>query len=216
MENLELRYAQEIRANTETGIISGTPIVFDSESVDLGGFNEIITREAATQEFLEQQDIVMLYNHNQDKGVLARYSPNRQRNSLHFTVDERGVHFEFKAKKNDAWLLESIENGDLNACSFAFRVADGGEKWEKRADGTYLRTVNKFDIVQDFSIVVFPAYKATSCNTRGLDELKQQEELQKQKDKEEAEKREQETAKKQKELEDYYKQFNDVIKTFSK
>lgn len=216
MANLELRYAQEIRANTETGTISGTAIVFDSESVDLGGFNEVITREAATQEFLEQQDIVMLYNHNQDKGVLARYSPNRQRNSLHFTVDERGVHFEFKAKKNDAWLLESIENGDLNACSFAFRVADGGEKWEKRVDGTYLRTVNKFEIVQDFSIVVFPAYEATSVNTRGLDELKQQEELQKQKDKEEAEKREQETAKKQKELEDYYKQFNDVIKTFSK
>lgn len=216
MENLELRYAQEIRANTETGSIYGTAIVFDSESVDLGGFNEIITREAATQEFLEQQDIVMLYNHNQDKGVLARYSPNRQRNSLHFTVDERGVHFEFKAKKNDAWLLESIENGDLNACSFAFRVADGGEKWEKRADGTYLRTVNKFDIVQDFSIVVFPAYESTSVNKRGLDELKQQEELQKQKDKEEAEKREAEAAQKQKELEEYFKHFNDIIKTFEK
>jgi uncharacterized protein len=209
--NIEIRYATELRADTTTGTVYGTAIVFSCESELMGGqFREKIMPSAATEDFLKTQDIVMKYNHQPDS-ILARYSPNNQRNSLKFSVDSVGVHFEFRAKKSDAWLLESIANGDLSACSFAFRVApsEGAEQWEKRSDNTYLRTVNQFESVKDFSIVINPAYEATSVNTRGLDEFKQKEELQV---KESAEKLKVETEERQK----AEKEFNDYFKNLKK
>jgi hypothetical protein len=160
-------------------MIYGTAIPFNSESILMGGkFREVVKPSAATADFLAGQEIIMRYNHQPDS-VLARYSPNAQRNSLRFSVDSVGVHFEFRAKKGDQYILDSINAGDINACSFAFRAADGGEVWEKRSDGTYLRTLTKLDKVADFSLVISPSYEATSVNTRGLDELKQKEEAEK-------------------------------------
>ena len=223
MENIfETRTATEIRSNTETGIISGTAIVFNQESNLLGGqFREIIKPEAATEEFLRSQDIVMKFNHQPDS-ILARYRSDGQRNSLSFNVDERGVNFSFKAKTKDAGLLESINAGDINAASFAFRVSPEpkSENWEKRNDGTYLRTISKFDVVKDFSLVIDPAYSATSISMRGLDELKAKEEADKL-IKEEEERKAQEQLKRNEEeqknrLADYYKKYEDKINQLKK
>jgi uncharacterized protein len=188
---LEKRYFQEIRVNPDTRIISGTAIVFNSESQDLGGFKEIVKPSAATEEFLRSQEILMLYNHSAENGVLARYSPTAERNSLHFSVDERGVHFDFRAKKKDDGLVESIEAGDLRSASFSFHCADNGESWEKRS-GDYIRTITEFDKIGDFSIVPIPAYSDAVVNTRGLDILKSQLELQSQLQKEDEIRKEQE------------------------
>lgn len=170
-------FPAELRVDAEKGIVYGRSIVFNSESRDMG-FKEVIKPEAATQDFLEKQDITMLYNHDENSsyGVLARYSPNRERNSLHFNTDDRGVNFDFKVKDRNKGIIEDIQNGDLKSCSFSFRCSDGGDKWEARDDG-YLRTISSFDLVKDFSIVVEPAYTDTMVNTRGLDELKQNKEL---------------------------------------
>lgn len=223
MENqIELRYATELRADKESGIISGTAIVFNSESNLLGGeFREVILPSAATLEFLQSQDIVMKYNHLEDS-ILARYRKDGQRNSLNFSVDERGVHFSFRAKKNDAGILESISNGDLDSCSFAFRVSPepNSEKWEKRNNGEYLRTVSKFSVVRDFSIVISPAYSQTSLSVRGLDELKAQEELkvqEEQKRKADAEKAE--ADKKiadDKRLQEYHQKYENILNSLKK
>jgi uncharacterized protein len=220
MENtLETRYSNEIRANAESGVIEGTAIVFNSESEPLanGQFTEKIMPQAATQEFLMKQDIVMKFNH-EPNSILARYRPNAERNSLHFNVDARGVNFSFKTKAKDAGILESIQSGDLSSASFSFRVSDepNSERWEKRDNGTYLRTVNKFDAVKDFSIVIDPAYQKTQVNTRGLEEIKQAEELQKQNDKEERENAVKAQQEKEKNIVDYYKKFDDIINKLKK
>lgn len=193
--NLEVRYITELRADPEKGIITGRAIVFDSESQDLGGFKEVVKPEAVTREFLDKQDIVMLYNHNADYGVLARSKNGK--GSLKYDIDEQGVTFEFKAKRKDQGIVESIAAGDLDACSFAFRIGEEGDKWEKRSDGSYLRTISGFDCVRDFSLVVNPAYTATSVDVRKLDELRKKEEedksntVQKNKEEEESKKEEQ-------------------------
>lgn len=189
MKKIETRYSTELRADMDTGIIAGTAIVFNKVSNLLGGqFYEVIKPEAGTEEFMRSQDIIMKYNHQPDS-ILARYRPNAERNSLHFNVDERGVHFSFKSKTKDAGILESVRDGDIDGASFAFAVSDetDSEKWEKRDDGTYLRTVSKFSIVSDFSLVISPAYSEADVSTRGLDDFKQGEEL---KLKEDTEKRE--------------------------
>ena len=45
-------------------------MVFDSLSNDLGGFNEIITRNALDG-VIEKSDVFCLLNHDKSKGVLA-------------------------------------------------------------------------------------------------------------------------------------------------
>jgi HK97 family phage prohead protease len=175
--DIEVRYATELRADSNNNMVYGTAIVFNSESILMGGkVREVVKPSAATAEFLAQQEIVMKYNHQPDS-VLAKYSPNAQRNSLKFSVDSVGVHFEFRAKKGDQYILDSINAGDISACSFAFRAADAGNTLEKRSDGTYLRTLNKLDKVADFSLVISPAYEQTSVSVRGLNEFIEAEEL---------------------------------------
>ena len=84
-------------------------------------------------------------DHNKDRGVLAR-STNGE-GSLKLSIDEKGLKYSFEAPNTALGdeILEGIRRGDIRACSFAFTVAEGGDKWEKRANGTYLRTINKVD-----------------------------------------------------------------------
>ena len=179
--NFEVRYAEEIRADATSGMVYGKAIAFNKESTLLGGqFREIIKPSAATEEFLSKQTIVMKFNHLPDS-VLAKYSPNSQKNSLRWSVDSEGVYFEFRAKKGDQYIIDSINAGDLSNCSFSFKISpeSGSQTFEKRSDQTYLRTVTKIEKIRDFSLVISPAYEDTFVNTRGLDEFKQQEEIEK-------------------------------------
>ena len=167
----------ELRASTDptSRKIHGTAIVFNQLSQPLGKegeFREIIKPEAITQELINTSDIVLLYNHNQDSGVLAR--SRNGKGSLKITLTPTGVDFDFVAKKTALGdeVLESVRNGDLSACSFAFRKAVAGDFYTKQADGTYIRTITSIDLLKDFSIVVDPAYNQTSVDVRGLIEFK--------------------------------------------
>jgi HK97 family phage prohead protease len=161
MQELEQRSFQtELRASPQ-GIIRGYSILFNSESLLLGDqFTEIIKPEACQAEFMSKQNIVMRYNHEANS-ILARYRAGSYKNTLRFSTDSSGVQFEFQAKKADEWLIESIRANDLNGCSFAFSVNQQGQKFEKKPNGKYLRTITKFDSITDFSIVINPAYSAT-------------------------------------------------------
>jgi len=183
MENkYEVRYVTELRADNSAGIVRGTAIRFNSESVDLGGFTEIIeANPEEVRQLLDQCDVFMLYNHSADSGVLARSKNGK--GTLQYTVDETGVHFEFKAKQKDLGIVESIDAGDLDGCSFAFRLSadKSAQKFEKRDNGIYLRHIYKFDDIRDFSIVTSPAYPATDVSVRSLIDQMETEELQTQK-----------------------------------
>lgn len=224
MENLEIRYL-EVRANTEDPSnrdINGTAIVFNSPSEDLGGFIEEIKPEACTPEFLASQDIVLLYNHETDAGVLAR-SKNGQ-GTLKYDVDAAGVNFNFTARDTSLGneVLSAVKAGDLTQCSFAFRVAEGGEHWENIGGGMYKRTITKFECIRDFSLVLFPAYNATTASTslRGLDELKADEqrkieELQAQEQLEVLANTEAEEQRKVEELNNYYCKYENILAKYS-
>jgi uncharacterized protein len=205
--NLEKRFV-EIRAS-EDRTIKGTAIVFNSESKDLG-FKEIILPEAINRDIINNNDIVMLYNHNEDEGILARSKNGK--GSLKIDITNTGVDFSFTAKqtaKGDE-ILQSVRSGDLDACSFAFKVAEGGDSWEKRSDGSYLRTIKQFELLRDFSIVSNPAYEATSV--RSFDEFKEKE-LKELKEMEER-KLQEETLEKEKEeaLNTYFNTLDEMIK----
>ena len=128
----------------------------------------------ALEGVLERSDVLCLLNHNEDKGVLAR--SNKGSGSLTLEIDERGLKYTFDAPNTALGdeLLEGLKRGDITVSSFAFTVADGGDSWIKKDDGTYLRTINTISELFDVSPVYRAAYDATSVkvDSRGLDAIK--------------------------------------------
>ena len=152
--------------------IEGYAVVFNSESIDLGGFTEIIDKDALNG-IIETSDVFCYLNHDEKRGVLAR--SNKGKGSLLLEIDEKGLKYAFDAPKTSLGdeLLEGIKRGDISASSFAFACAE--DKWEKRSDGSYLRHIKKIKALYDVSPVYTPAYNATTVDKRGLNKLKEKE-----------------------------------------
>ena len=173
MENIEYRnFNVELRGEEESRHVEGYGSVFNSRSLDLGGFQEIIA-PGAFDGVIERSDVKALLDHDPKRGILAR-SRNGQ-GSLQLSVDERGLRYEFDAPHTNLGdeVVEGLKRGDYSQSSFAFTVED--ETWTKEDDGTYLRTINKIGGLYDISIVANPAYTDTSVALRSLDEFKAQE-----------------------------------------
>lgn len=168
-EKIEQRFGMAVRASTVQNdrTISGTAILFNTESVLLGGwFTEIIEPGAIDQELINSSDIVMLVNHEDDALPLAR-STNGQ-GTLNVGLDANGVNFDFQARPTAYGdeVLGAVRSGDINKMSFAFTVAEGGDDWFAKPDGTYLRTIKKIDGLYDLSLVTRPAYVETSVRSK--------------------------------------------------
>ena len=172
----EIRLGDNATSTSESRHIEGYAIVFNSLSNDLGGFREIIEQGAITDELIKNSDILCLMNHDIKKGVLARSYQGR--GSLKLDIDEHGLHYSFEAPKTALGdeVLEGIRRGDITKCSFAFVC--GEDNWTKDENGEYIRHVKKIKNLYDVSLVYHPAYEETEvkADTRGLDELKAQEE----------------------------------------
>lgn len=173
----EIRLGDNATTSTsESRHIEGYAMVFNSLSNDLGGFREIIEQGAITDELINNSDIVCLMNHDIKKGLLARSYHGR--GSLKLDIDEHGLHYSFESPKTALGdeVLEGIRRGDISKCSFAFVC--GEDNWTKDENGEYIRHVKKIKNLYDVSLVYHPAYEETEvkADTRGLDELKSQEE----------------------------------------
>jgi uncharacterized protein len=224
MNEVRFNNDSNISASSEDRTIRGTAIVFNSESNLLAKevnnvvryFREVIKPEAVTQELISNSDIFMLYNHNDNNGVLAR-SKNGD-GTLKVEINGNKVDYSFDAPDtqlgND--MLVSARLGNISSSSFKFRAKPDGQTWEKRSDGTYTRYITKpFDGLYDFSMVPVPAYDDAVVDARGLEEFIQQEEIseKEKRDKEEAERLEAEKqAGWEKDLSIYYDDFDELIK----
>jgi HK97 family phage prohead protease len=162
----------EIRAGENSRMVSGTGIVFNSESNDLGGFKEII-RPSAINNVLDKSDVLMLLNHNIGRGVLARSSKGK--GSLKLVPTTKGVKYTFEAPAfalGDE-LIEGIKRGDIRGSSFSFTVTKDGETWEKRG-GQNIRTISQFNAIYDISAVYRPAYPSTEIALRKMAEFERE------------------------------------------
>jgi HK97 family phage prohead protease len=162
----------DVRAVSSEREVEGYGIVFNRESHDLGGFVEVITPEAIVG-VIERSDVLALMNHDVNKGVLARCT--RGEGSMKLHTNERGVRYSFKAPKFDLGneLLEGVERGDIRASSFAFTLPpSGGDRWEKREDGRYTRTIIQFEEIYDMSPCYRAAYEDTTVARRSIEELR--------------------------------------------
>lgn len=171
MNEKEIRNIGDITsANNESRKVEGYALVFNTESEDLG-FYETISPEAITEETIRKSDVMCLLDHTKDRGILARSRYGK--GSLKLSIDEKGLKYEFDAPRTSLGdeLLEMLRRGDINQSSFAFTVASGGDKWEKK-DGKYFRTITKIERLYDVSPVYTPAYSSTSVGCRNFDDFK--------------------------------------------
>lgn len=123
------------------------------------GFWEQMDRRAFDRAVADQQDVVMLVDH---EGMpLARTTSG----TLELRTDKRGLLVE--ADLPDTSLGRDVkvlmERGDLSQMSIGFFVKK--DTWDKQDDGTMLRTIEDVDLF-DVSVVKFPANPGTDAAVR--------------------------------------------------
>ena len=160
------------RAEGDSRRVEGLAVVFDSWSEDLGGFREKIDR-GALDGVIARSDVFALLDHRRDRGILGRCKRGDQV-SLQLEVRDDGLHYAFEAPETALGneVLSCLERGEIDGSSFAFTVLE--DQWERVGD-EYQRTITKIDELYDVSPVYSPAYSQTTCDLRGLDQLKAEE-----------------------------------------
>lgn len=158
----------------ESRHVEGYALLFNVDSRAMWG-GDLIERIAPTalEGVLEKSDILCLMNHDERRGVLARYRMGE--GSLKLEVDEKGLKYSFDAPNTPLGdeLIESLKRGDISESSFAFTVED--DNWERKEDGSYVRTILKFERLYDVSPVYYPAYEDTSVALRSIEAFKEAE-----------------------------------------
>lgn len=158
--------------NEDKPMFRGHAAVFDSPSEVLAGcFREII-KPGAFFDALKISDVRALWNHNPDH-ILGRSSAG----TLRMVEDETGLSIEIDPPDTTVGrdLRVSMQRGDVTEMSFAFTVADGGDRWERDAGNPdmWTRTISKFEKLYDVSPVTYPAYPSTDFALRSLDKAKE-------------------------------------------
>lgn len=154
----------EIRANgtlSATGkTLTGYAAVFNSEAV-LGDFSEVIRHGAFAKSLATGSNIRALYHHQGD----ALLGTTRG-GSLQLREDAKGLAFELAlpdtSHGKDLAIL--VGRGDVAGCSFGFRVAPGGDRWERRGSDL-LRELLDVDLVE-ITLTSDPAYQDTTVAMR--------------------------------------------------
>jgi len=163
----EVRFSSkiEVRTKGDGKMLAGYASVFNSKSEDLGGFREQIAPGAFTKTLAAGADIRALINHSPTL-ILGR----NKAGTLRLEETAIGLAFEIDMPNTTASrdLMESVNRGDVNACSFAMVCTS--DVWSDASDasGYYaLRTVTEAEL-SDVSVVTYPAYASTSVAMRSL------------------------------------------------
>lgn len=164
IEYLKRNYPAEFRAEGESGLIIGVPIVYDTPT-DIGGwFQETICKGAISKDVIK--DVRFFWNHNINEKAIARsIIPLDKLGGMELVPTDKGVEMKMNPNRkrsdvNDLCL--AIEDGVINAMSFMFGVKE--ERWEDEDTDYPKRFITKIEPLIEVSAVNFPAYASTSIN----------------------------------------------------
>lgn len=166
MDYIKRNYPAEFRADEQSGLIEGIPIVFDTPT-DIGGcFQETICKGAISKDIIK--DVRFFWNHNIDEKAIARtIIPIEKLGGLQLDIGDESVKMlaNPNRKRTDANdLCLAIEDGVINAMSFMFGVAE--ERWEDENSDYPKRFITRIDPLIEVSAVNWPAYATTDIHAR--------------------------------------------------
>lgn len=154
-KKVELRSAPLQGIGEEDGRLVGRAIVYNSESVDFGGWKEIILPGAIELD----PDLYLDYDHD-SKYILGRTANG----TLDVAQDSEGIGFAATPPETSftADVREMMRGGYVKGCSFSFWVLD--DEWTE--EGGVVRRVIKRAHVFALTITGIPAYPETSSEAR--------------------------------------------------
>jgi uncharacterized protein len=157
---LEIRSTGTVSGKGKT--LAGYAAVFNSET-KLGSFSEVIRRGAFASSLETRANVRALWHHQSD----ALLGTTRG-GTLKLQEDNYGLRFELALPDTTHGrdLAVLVERGDVSGCSFGFRVADGGERWEERG-GQFVRELLNVDL-HEITLTHDPAYQDTSVALRSM------------------------------------------------
>lgn len=162
VESAEKRtFVAELRATSGTRI-AGYAAKFNTEADGLP-FREAIAPGAFARSLQSDRNVFLLVNHDTDMVPLA----STRGNTLALREDSTGLWMEADLDPTNpraAELLSALKRGDVDKMSFAFTVAEGGQR---KVDG--LRTLTDLDL-HEVSVVTWPAYSDTTVGMRSADD----------------------------------------------
>lgn len=157
----------------ESGVIEGTPIVFNQDTVIqdwAGKFTERIDPKALDN--TDMRDVLLFVNHDINKIALARSKNGNDNSTMQFSIEDDGVHMKANLdieNNNEARALYSaVKRGDMDGMSFMFRVAK--DEWRNLDSDLPTRIIKEISIIHEVSVVNFPAYSQTNVSARGQGE----------------------------------------------
>ncbi len=134
-------------------------IPYNSASVDLGGFVEVIAPGAFRDALQPEADVLSLYSHD-ISSLLGRTTSG----TLTLTDSDAGLRYTVKLPNtsvaND--LVELVDRGDISATSFGFNALDAD--WNYNTD-PMVRTLNHVALYE-VSPVASPAYEGSAIALR--------------------------------------------------
>lgn len=155
---LEIRSNGTLSATGKT--LTGYAAVFNSEAV-LGDFSEVIRQGAFAKSLATGSNIRALYQHQGD----ALLGTTRG-GTLQLREDAKGLAFELAlpdtSHGKDLAIL--VGRGDVTGCSFGFRIAPGGDRWEQRG-AALVRELIDVELVE-ITLTSDPAYQDTTVAMR--------------------------------------------------
>lgn len=149
-----------VEKRAESGdVITGYAAVYNSDSVDLGFFTEVIRPGAFSRAVRDNQDVRALLDHNTGK-IIGRTKAG----NLSLEEDERGLRVILQPidTEDGRTALAWVKSGVVDGFSFGFETLS--DKWGTKDGRAYreLLDVNLFEV----SLVAFPAYPGTSASVR--------------------------------------------------
>jgi HK97 family phage prohead protease len=169
IDNTELRFTDA--TDDAPPRLSGYAARFDVMSHPIatsrGKFREKLQKGAFRAALASGDNVVFRAEHGVN-GQLALADTATK--TLRLSEDDVGLRFEADMDPTDPdvqAMLPKVKRGTLRSMSFAFRVAKGGDAWERR-DGELHRTISAIDTLKDVSPVTFPAYPETDLALRSL------------------------------------------------
>lgn len=165
--------AFNLRAESQGDEMSlvGRAASFNVLSQDLGGFREMLAPGCFSLSLATNPDVKCLINH--DASLLLGRTKS---GTLKVWEDAQGLNFKCQLDPNQQAHRDfhsAIKRGDIDQCSFAFTVPDGGDDWaEVTENGARFikRTVRAVNLM-DVSAVTYPAYNADGATAVSAREL---------------------------------------------
>lgn len=135
-------------------------IPFNSWSEDVGGFRERILPGAFDRTLRASDEVLALWSHNPDKPLAKRSN-----STLALAADDTALAGEI-TPDTTSWSEDakrSVSAGTASGASFAFRVAEGGDRWYRK-NGAWRRDLIDVSLIE-LSPVAAPAYPGSAATT---------------------------------------------------